>query len=128
MLGFPMLTHVNFFAQPEVVEQNIPIIQAAKAVGKEDKLAIVRGKDPMVGREVLITKGPLEEIQQEFHQLGDSKRSSRGKKRRHYMGSCYSGYFGTVRSSSQGLNLYNVHLEATVTIVQVQRDIMVDRL
>jgi hypothetical protein len=73
----------------------------------------------MVGREVLIMKGPLVEIQEP---------GSRRKTRRTYTGSLYSGYFGTIKYSSEGANLYGIYLEATRTIVQVQKDIVVDRL
>jgi hypothetical protein len=74
---------------------------------------MVSGKDPMVGREVMVTKGPSVEV---------------GPGRRSYTGSSYGGYFGTIKSSSEGFNIYNVHLEATGTIVKVDRDIVVDRL
>lgn len=111
----------HLFAKPKAatVEQEIPTIQTRVAdVEKGNQLHVMlRGKDPMVGREIIITKGPMEELEQQIR-----------KKRRYYMGASYSGYFGTIRYSSDGLNVYGVHLEATDMIVQVDRAIVVDRL
>lgn len=93
------------------------------AVEKESEPeSMVSGRDPMIGREVLITKGPLVEI--DLPRLDGTY----GKTRLQYTGSFYSGYFGTIRSGSEGLNVYSVHLEATGKIVDVSRDIVVDRL
>ena len=89
---------------------------------KREPGPIVSGKDPMVGREVLVTKGPL--VEYEWVQL-DGRRA---KCRCHYTGSSYHGYVGTIKSSSEGLNIYNVHLEANGVIVQVQKEAVVDRL
>jgi hypothetical protein len=97
--------------------------EARKNVEKESEPGqMVSGRDPMVGREILITKGPLVDI---YRPRLDG---SYAKGRRGYTGSSYCGYVGTIRSSSEGLNVYNVHIGSIGTIVQVHRDIVLDRL
>lgn len=98
------------------------VVQTGERIEKECEPELIAGrKDPMVGKEVLITKGPLVEIEQV--QLDGSRK----KQRRHYPGSLYHGYVGTIKSVSDGLNMYNVHLEANGAIVQVQKDLVADR-